>query len=131
MPCHTILKQKKIVIKKKKLIFIKKHLIKWLDYLLSTNKSLKQIKKNTLALFEGDIVVVNRLDEFIKNNYDDPERSEDSEIQRGAAKNIQLWNNIKVGKTYHVPYVISNGIGELELRKNEFRVRCSVNLIFL
>jgi len=67
--------------------------------------------KGTGALFEGDIVVVNRLDEFIKNNYDDPERSEESEIQRGAAKDIQLWNNIKVGKTYHVPYVISNGIG--------------------
>jgi len=61
-------------------------------------------------LFEEDIVVVNRLDEFIKNNYDDPTRVE-TDGQRGAAKSIQLWTNVKVGKNYIVPYVISNGIG--------------------
>ena len=62
-------------------------------------------------------MVVNRLDEFIKNNYDDPTRVEDSKVVRGAAKNIQLWNNVKVGNTYHVPYVISSGIGQLKLHK--------------
>jgi len=62
------------------------------------------------TLFEGDIIVLNRLDEYITSNYEGLTNHK-TKVKRGAAKEVQLWNNKKEGDNFIVPYVISNTIG--------------------
>ena len=68
------------------------------------------------ALFEGDIIVLNRLDEYITSNYEGLTNHK-TKVKRGAAKEVQLWNNKKEGDNFIVPYVISNTIGNFVLYK--------------
>ena len=73
--------------------------------------------KNFPALFEGDIIVLNRLDEYITSNYEGLTNHK-TKVKRGAAKEVQLWNNKKEGNNFIVPYVIDSSIGNFVLEKH-------------
>jgi len=63
------------------------------------------------GMFEGDIILGDRLNGYIRGNYLNPGGRVDTSVQRGAAGSVPLWKMFPSGDNYVVPYILSSSIG--------------------
>ena len=66
-------------------------------------------------MFEGDIILGDRLNGYIRSNYLNPGGRVDTSVQRGAAGSVPLWKMFPSGDNYVVPYILSSSIGKFEI----------------
>nr|XP_026691970.1 zinc metalloproteinase nas-15 [Ciona intestinalis] len=67
------------------------------------------------GLYEGDIELTDLTKTFLLKNVDTgvptPAPTYDPLVQHAAGRSIRLWNNIREGNNFVVPYAVSRGIG--------------------
>lgn len=62
-------------------------------------------------MFEGDIILSEKVKEYIKRNYVNPSNVANVEA-KGATNVLPLWKMYPSGNNYIIPYDISSSIGK-------------------